>query len=613
MATIATSRKRARFSRKWIFGIVAVVVVLGVIAALALSRGAPSTAATETPGWTTAAANTGTIDAAVSATGSVEAQAQAELRFVADGAVTEILVKPGDKVQAGQALARLEPTDFQLKVEQAQADLKQAQADYQKLMDKAAPQEISAAQARVAQAKGQYQQAAGSVTRADIAAARARLEAAEAKLASLQAGHTGASDADLSLQSAQNQAAAKRDQLSLEKANAENALQQRVNELTKAQAAYSTALQNWQYVQDTGRDPVNPSTVDSKGDSKPNRLNDAQRQQYYQAFVQAEADLHSAENAVQQAQVAYDGARQAEVTGVQAAERDVASAQAAVEKQRSGGAAEELAAARAEVESARAQLSQLTGANRSGNVAAAQAGVDIAQAELEKLTNDPSASDLARAEAGVARSEAALKAAQHELDQATLVAPFAATVARVDLRVGERSGQDGVIAIADLSSFHIDIPVDELDVAQIKPGQPVRIALDALPGQDLTGTVTTIDPLATKTDKGTNTYKVVVTITSADPAVRPGMTAAAQIVTQRKDGAILVPRRAVQSENGQSFVLIPKEGPVDRVTQTPASEKRPVTIGLSNNESVEITSGLKAGEQVLVRDVVSTITPNEGP
>jgi HlyD family secretion protein len=95
--------------------------------------------------------------------------------------------------------------------------------------------------------------------------------------------------------------------------------------------------------------------------------------------------------------------------------------------------------------------------------------------------------------------------------------------------------------------------------------------------------------------------------------VRPGMTAAAQIVTQHKDGIVLAPRRAVQSENGQSFVLIPKEGPVDRTTQTPANDRRPVTIGLSNSESVEITSGLKPGEKILLKDVVSTIVPQDGP
>ena len=59
-------------------------------------------------------------------------------------------------------------------------------------------------------------------------------------------------------------------------------------------------------------------------------------------------------------------------------------------------------------------------------------------------------------------------------------------------------------------------------------------------------------------------------------------------------------------------MLIAKEGPVDRATETPANDKRPVTIGLSNSESVEITSGLKPGEKVLVKDVVSTIMPQEG-
>src|SRR6186997_1879820 len=119
MATIATSRKRVRLRRGWVIGIVIAVLMLGGIGVLVMWRSASGTAATETPGWTTTTANTGTIDAAVSATGSVEAQAQADLRFAADGIVTAILVKPGQLVQAGQALARLDATDLQLKVEQA--------------------------------------------------------------------------------------------------------------------------------------------------------------------------------------------------------------------------------------------------------------------------------------------------------------------------------------------------------------------------------------------------------------------------------------------------------------------------------------------------------------
>src|SRR5436190_4187116 len=117
MATIATTRKRARFGRKWLIGI-GVVIVLIVGALLVLPRGNVGTAATATPGWQTVAASTGTIDAAVSATGNIEAQAQADLRFAADGLVTAIVVKPGDKVQANQPLARVDDVDLKLRVEQ---------------------------------------------------------------------------------------------------------------------------------------------------------------------------------------------------------------------------------------------------------------------------------------------------------------------------------------------------------------------------------------------------------------------------------------------------------------------------------------------------------------
>jgi HlyD family secretion protein len=609
MATIATPRKRTGFRWKWPLIIGAILLVL-VAGAVMFMRNMAQTATTATPGWTTATAAAGTIDASVNATGNVEPQAQAELRFAADGTVTEIVVQPGDTVEAGQALARLDTTELQLQVDQAAADLAVAKADMQKLADNATPQQLAEAQARVAQAQGQVQQAAGSVTRSDIDAARARLDAAKAKLASLTAGHTGASSAERAVQDAQSRLASQRDQLSLAKTNAEITLQQRVDDLTRAQATYSTAFQNWQYVQDTGRDPITPSQTNAQGKKEPNTLNDAQRQQYYEAYVQAEAALHSAESTVQQAQVALDAARQAEINGVQDAERAVTSAQAGLDGQRAGGETQELASARAEVASAQAQLTQLTGGNHAGNVAAAQAGLEMAQAQLEALSADPSASDLAKAQAGVARAEAALKAAQYGLDQAVLKAPFAATVARIDLRVGERAGQNGVIAIADLSSFHVNVPIDELDVAQVAVGQTVRIALDALPGQELTGKITNVDPLATESEKGTNTYNVTVAIDAANTTLRSGMTAVARIVTQSKDGAVLVPRRAVQSENGATFVLVPGTGQ-PAPDGTPASERRDVTLGLSNNESVEITSGLKAGESVLVKDVVSTFNPTQ--
>jgi HlyD family secretion protein len=620
MATIATPRRRIRFSRKaliWV-GVVLALVVVCAVAGM-LIRNAMSTAAqvAATSGWKTETVQTGPIDASVSATGNIEPRAQAELRFATNGTVTEVLVAPGDKVVAGQPLARVDDADLKLNLDKAQADLKQAQADRADLMDGATPQEIAEAQARIVQAQAQYQQTAGSVTSSDIAAARARLDAARATLAAIQAGHTDARDAEQAVQQAQTKLQSQRDQLSAAKTNAQLQMEQRVNDLTRAQSSYSTAKQNWAYVQETGRDPLNV-TVDAKtGKTVHQKVGDQQRQQYYDALVQAETAMHNAEAAVTQAQVEYDNARQSEATGVQLAEQDVASAQSKLDALRAGGGNKQRASAQAEVASAQAELNRLTGANRSGNLDSAKAGVTIAQQELEKLMADPSTSDLARAEAAVVSAEVAVKQAQRALDQATLKAPFPATVARVGLRVGESASgsstgagtNDGVVVLADLSSFHIDVPVDELDVAQIAAGQSVRIALDALLDTELTGKVTNVEPLATRTDRGTNTYKVTVEIDSTATTLRSGMTATAQIVTQRKPAVVLVPRRAVQSDGGESYVLIPKDGPPDLQNRRPASERRNITIGLSNGEFVEITSGLQAGEQVLVQDVVQTFNP----
>ncbi len=484
-------------------------------------------------------------------------------------------------------------------------------------MDGATSQEIAEAQARVAQAQAQYQQIAGSVTASDITAARARLNAAKANLAAIQAGHTDAHDAELGLQQAQTNLQSQRDQLSAAKTNAQLQMEQRVNDLTMAQSSYSTAKQNWAYVQETGRDPLNTTVDPQTGKKSRPKVGDQQRQQYYDAFVQAETGMHNAETALKQAQVEYDNARQAEVTGVQTAEQDVSSAQSKLDALRAGGANQQLAAAQADVAAAQAELNRLTGANRAGNLEGAKAGVTIAEQGLEALMADPSASALAKAEAAVVNADVAVKQAQRALDQATLTAPFPATVARVGLRVGESASGGatsaestaGVVVVADLSSFHIDLPVDELDVAQIAAGQRVRIALDALPEAELTGKVTNVEPLATTNDRGTNTYKVTVEIGSTSTTLRSGMTATVQIVTQSKPAVVLVPRRAVQLEGGQSYVLIPKDGPPDLQNHRPASERRNVTLGLSNGEFVEIISGLKAGDKVLVQDVVQTFNP----
>ncbi|GAB4205332.1 MAG: efflux RND transporter periplasmic adaptor subunit [Roseiflexaceae bacterium] len=597
-------------------GVIAVLVVIGVVACLLL-RSASQAVGQQTSGWETVAATSGAINASVSATGNVEPKAQADLRFASAGTIVEIAVTPGQTVASGAKLARIDDTTLRLAVERAETDLAQAQIDQKKLDDGPTEQDLASARARLAQAEAQARQVNGSVTRADVEAARARLDAARARLNALQSGFSDLSTSESELQKAQTQFESRRDDLSLAKTNAKLTLDQAVNDLTRTQASYATAKQNWDFVQETNQDPSNPELV-LDGKRVPNKLSDTQRQQYYDTFVQAESALRNAESNVEKARVNYDQARQAEVTGVQSAEQDVAAARTRLEQQRAGGNASQVAQARADVQSAQADLNRLTGADRSGNLASAQASIEIARADLEKLTVGPTESEKASAQTAVDRAQIALKQAQYDLDNAVLKAPFAGTVARVDLRIGEPangtvgSGTDqrsAGITLVDLNGFSLKVPVDELDVAQIRPGQQVQITLDALPDQELTGEVSSIEPLATRSSQGTNTYQVTIGLQADGVPVLAGMTAAVEIITVQKQNVVLVPRRAVVTENGQTYVRIPKEGQPDPRTGTPAFDRRDVTLGLSNADEVEIVSGLKAGEQVLVQDVVSTFNP----
>jgi RND family efflux transporter MFP subunit len=600
MASTATPRKRNRNTRRllWIAGGV-VLAVAAIAAAFAFFAPRPAAPGTLPEGWTTAEATTGAIAATVSATGNVEPAAEAELRFETSGTVREVLVHAGDAVEAGQALARIDAAGLQLQVEQAEADLRQAQADLETLQGGATEQEIAEARARVQQAQSQLSQTQSSVSDADVQAARADLESARARLARLEAGPEAdeLASANERVQQAQAALDQARTSLSADKERARLDVETRANALRNAQDEYSRIY--WQ----------NRELEKLPGDLPQERVDQEQA---------AERAVADAEAALKTAQTAYEQARQAEVTTLQTREAELASATTARDKVVAGSRGEDLASARAEVQRAEAKLRQLTGTSRASEVAAQRASVEIAQAALDKLLADPSASNLVSREAAVARAEVALKSAQRDLEMAVLKAPFPATVGRVDMQVGEPADAAAIVAVVDLSSFHVDVPVDELDIAAVQPGQRVQITLDALPAAEIGGEVTAIAPQATRSEQGTTTYTVTVTLDEGSQGVRPGMTAVVEIVTQEKPDVVLVPRRAVRAEGGRSYVYVPNpnlapQPAVPGQDAPPPGDRREVQIGLSNAEFVEITGGLGAGEQVLVQDVVSTFNPAGPP
>ena len=551
------------------------------------------------------------IIATVNATGQMQPAQVVNLNFSTPGRVAEVFVAAGASVEAGAALARLDSRELIIRQTQAAAQVQQAQANYAKLLAGARPTDLSAAEAQVRQAEAQVRQTNGSVTSADIQAAEAQVRQAEAQLQQLEAGPkaTDARSSEAQVAQAEAQLKTQRDQLSAAKTNAQFQVDQAVNTLTQAQSRYATAQKNWQYVQDSGIDPIRPSLgSDLRGNDIPNRLNDAQRQQYADTFVQAEAALKGAEQALAQAQVGFDTARQNEVNGVQTAEQQLAQAQANRDRVQAGADSAQLASARAQLASARASLNKLRGDQRGGAVQVAQAALDQARANLARVAGNADSNDLTTARAQIESAQATLDLANLNLANATLTAPFAGTVAEVNLKVGELpSATKAPIVLTDLSSFYVDVAVDEIDVSRIKAGQPVTLTLDALPNLELAAEVARIAPLATS-QSAVTAYQVRVAAKSNDSRVRPGMSTTADIVVAQEANVLLVPRRAVKNDRGRLIVETPTDAaicklPREQRPQRPALRQIDVRTGLSNEQVIEITSGLEVGTCVYIEGV----------
>jgi HlyD family secretion protein len=584
MTTVPQSRPSGR-RRLNLAALIAGILVLAVGATFAI-RALTGANADPLADTATTPVTRGDLTLGVSATGQVEPRVQAELSFAApSGRVAEVLVAEGDTVAAGDPLVQLDSRQLVAARDAAAANLAVAQADLQAIQAGATPEQIAEAQAQVQAAQGALTQTQGSVTQADIVAARAALDEARARLAILEAGPRSdeRTRAESALAEARADLERQRAALVTDKEQARVNIEAAANAVRNAQSAYSTAFWDLEHVK---RYETDPRTL------RP--LNASQRQDFQVAFDQAARGLADAEANLAQAQTNLESAQQDERSGLATAEARVASAQSDLDALLQGADADELAAARAAVARAEAEQARLTGAQRTGAVAAQAANLEAAQARLGQLTADPTASDLARAEARVAQAQAQLDQAQVQLDDATLLAPFAGTVASVGVAPGEAVGAEAPVVLIDVSRYLVQVTVDEVDIGSVAVGQDVQVLIDAL-GAELPGRVTRLEPLP-QSDSAVTAYLVTVEIDPAGTALKPGMTASATIVADQREGVLAVPAAAVRSVDGRSVVSVvatAEDG-------SRSLAEREVTTGLRAGEQIEIVDGLAEGDQVVL-------------
>jgi len=167
------------------------------------------------------------------------------------------------------------------------------------------------------------------------------------------------------------------------------------------------------------------------------------------------------------------------------------------------------------------------------DIAAAEAQLAYLRAWDNPYRDQATAEEIAQVLARLEQAKTAVSDIEQQLSDATLVAPFDATIGTVDVRVGERvAPAQPLITLGDLDTLRVETTdLDEIDVVRVSVGQEVAIAFDALPDRVFDGSVTRISPMAESGSGGVH-YTVIVELQEMDPVLRWGMTAFVDIETK---------------------------------------------------------------------------------
>jgi multidrug efflux pump subunit AcrA (membrane-fusion protein) len=216
----------------------------------------------------------------------------------------------------------------------------------------------------------------------------------------------------------------------------------------------------------------------------------------------------------------------------------------------------------------------------------------------------------------IQKEEEDLANQEADLAKYTIVAPFAGTLSAVSAQPGDSAGSAAVATIVSHSQI-AQLSVNEVDAAKLKLGDKATLTFDAIDGLTLTGTVAEMDPVGT-VSQGVVSYTVQISFDTQDPRIKPGMTVNADIQTAIAQDVLAVPQAAVKTVNGSNFVQVFNppipQAQIDAagsagVTSSVAPTLVPVTTGISDDTTIEITSGLVAGQQIVVGTRSGTTKP----
>ena len=336
---------------------------------------------------------------------------------------------------------------------------------------------------------------------------------------------------------------------------------------------------------------------------------------------------------------------------LQAAETDYVAAEAGLQTSRA-----DLNRAQSDADHARLDWERAQGLYKSALIAkqdydtkkaaweSAEAGLAQAQARVEQAKAQKDS-----AQRHISQNQANLTRVADVLQKTVYVAPYDGVITNLPVREGEtvvmgiqNAPGSTLMTLADMSVITAEVKVDETDIVNVRMGQAAEVTIDAIPRKVFHGTVSEIGDnaivrstgvstsQATSTSEEAKDFKVVVTLSDAPEDLRPGLSTTAKITTATRSDVVSIPIQALTVRNQAD--LVPKDAkgavhaapapPIDAskakqeiqgvfVIRNKKAEFVPVDTGISGTTDIEVTKGLKEGDEVITGSykVLRTLKP----
>jgi len=483
----------------------------------------------------------GTVAKTISVSGSITSRQKLELGFLSPGIVKEVYVSVGDKVEAGDILIALDDTLLRRQAASAQANLAATLA----ILDKT---------------KNSLRDVDRQVLNRTLEQSRVALVIAEDNW---------------------------QDALRTRDLEINNA----TSTLHSAQVAYNNALNIYNAAQSTSSQSAEITRVALENAMIV--LTNAQNNYYSiinlynngQATLfdlqQAQMSLNNASAAQKSAQANYNTALQQVSAGKINAKANLDAAAGQLEMSQN--------AYNTVLMSADIKVSNIQNAFISS-----QTAYDLALSRYNQAISPPHNADVNSSAASVTAARATLGIIQTQISQSRIKAPIDGIITAVNLCTGELSGLTGpAIVLETTDDLLIETNISEFDINQVKVGQDVQIQFDAIDNLITKGKIASINPAATVI-LGIINYKVTIVLEDSLPILKPSMTTDLEILTQKKENVIFVPRKILSKQDNKYTVDILTSGGKQEIV---------VDVGLIGDNEVEIISGLKENDQIILAEL----------